>query len=120
MVLLGVGWFTSRKKIQQLLNDVSFHTEAIATLEKQQQHFKMAVEESQARSLVVAQNTQRAELAIDELKKQFSGIVEQDPDSKLYQLAADMLQQGASIEEIMHSCDLPRAEVQLLQNIHRK
>jgi hypothetical protein len=30
-----------------------------------------------------------------------------------------MIQSGASAEEVMHNCDLPLAEVQLLMNIHQ-
>lgn len=38
----------------------------------------------------------------------------QDPESKLYSKAAKMVEKGASIEEIMEECEIPRAEAELV------
>ncbi|WP_159084169.1 DUF2802 domain-containing protein [Saccharobesus litoralis] len=37
-----------------------------------------------------------------------------DPDSKLYNRAAKMVAKGASVEEIMMECEIPRAEAELV------
>ncbi|MFA3789667.1 DUF2802 domain-containing protein [Aliiglaciecola sp. SL4] len=37
-----------------------------------------------------------------------------DPDTKLYSQAAKMADAGASVEELMRECELPRAEAELL------
>ena len=68
---------------------------------------------------MVAKNTEQTEAALAALKQQLTALGEQDPDSRLYQRAAEMIQSGASVEEVMHNCDLPLAEVQLLMNIHQ-
>ena len=77
------------------------------------------IEEGQARSMAVARSVTSLENDIATLAKQIKTVSEQDPDSRLYQRAAEMLQAGASMDEVMHSCDLPAAEVQLLMNIHK-
>ncbi len=69
--------------------------------------------------MAVASSVTSLEDDIATLAKQIKTVSEQDPDSRLYQRAAEMLQAGASMEEVMHSCDLPAAEVQLLMNIHK-
>ena len=38
----------------------------------------------------------------------------------LYQRAAELVKQGASIEEIMEACDIPRAEAEMLSMVHRQ
>lgn len=47
-------------------------------------------------------------------------VAEQDPESKFYQRAARLVQQGASLEEIMDACELPRAEAELLYSLYKK
>jgi|SRR5690554_1489695 len=47
-------------------------------------------------------------------------VAEQDPESKFYQRAARLVQQGASLEEVMEACELPRAEAELLYNLYKK
>jgi len=43
-----------------------------------------------------------------------------DPESKLYNRAMKMVHLGAGLEEIMLECELPRAEAELLLNLHRQ
>lgn len=47
-------------------------------------------------------------------------VAEQDLESKFYQRAARLVQQGATLEEIMEACELPRAEAELLYNLYKK
>jgi len=42
-----------------------------------------------------------------------------DPESKLYSRAMKMVQLGAPLEEVMRECELPRAEAELLYNLHK-
>lgn len=56
------------------------------------------------------------------LKDQESAIrevAEQDPASKFYQRAAKLVRQGASLEEVMEACELPRAEAELVFSLYR-
>lgn len=43
-----------------------------------------------------------------------------DPDSRIYSRAMKMVQLGAGLDEIMRECELPRAEAELLLNLHRQ
>ncbi|MGM0526399.1 MAG: DUF2802 domain-containing protein [Pseudomonadota bacterium] len=48
------------------------------------------------------------------LQQKFEQLSQQDPGAKLYQRAAKLVAGGASVEEIMQECDLPRAEAELI------
>ena len=118
ILLTVLFWAVSRQQFNQLNTTIREQQRQIVELKKQLNQFTSIVEESQARSFVVAENTQQVADSLASLQKQVTAIGEQDPDSRLYQKAADMLKAGASVEEVMLSCDLPDAEVQLLMKIH--
>ena len=114
-----LNWLITRKQIRMLSAELEAHKKLIQQLTKAQQNFYNTIEEGQARSMAVARSVTSLESEISALAKQIKTVSEQDPDSRLYQRAAEMLQAGASIDEVMHSCDLPAAELQLLMNIHK-
>lgn len=43
-----------------------------------------------------------------------------EPESKIYSRAMKMVQLGADLDEIIRECELPRAEAELLFNLHRQ
>lgn len=55
---------------------------------------------------------------VNQLTEQQQKIEMFDPDSKLYSRAMKMVQLGASLDEIIAECELPRAEAELLFNLH--
>lgn len=55
---------------------------------------------------------------VNQLTEQQQKIEMFDPDSKLYSRAMKMVQLGATLEEIIAECELPRAEAELLFNLH--
>lgn len=57
---------------------------------------------------------------LSEQQNAIQEVAEQDLESKFYQRAARLVQQGATLEEIMEACELPRAEAELLYNLYKK
>ena len=57
--------------------------------------------------------------AYTELAEQQQALSLTDPESKIYTRAMKMVQLGADLEEIMRECELPRAEAELLFNLHQ-
>ena len=57
--------------------------------------------------------------ACTELAEQQQAMSLTDPESKIYTRAMKMVQLGADLEEIMRECELPRAEAELLFNLHQ-
>lgn len=62
---------------------------------------------------------QLAEQIVATNKKQ-QELADRDPDSRLYSKATKLVNAGASIDEVMHECELPRAEAELLFSLHKK
>ena len=60
------------------------------------------------------------EQAIVELVKNYQLLAESSPENKIYTRAAKMVELGATVEEIMEECELPRAEAEMIINFHRK
>ncbi|WP_341501671.1 DUF2802 domain-containing protein [Gallaecimonas sp. GXIMD4217] len=56
---------------------------------------------------------------VEHLKGAQDELVHHDPQSKLYSRAAKMVALGADVDELMRECELPRAEAELLYNLHR-
>lgn len=55
-----------------------------------------------------------------QLREQQEAIALSDPESKIYSRAMKMVELGADLEEIIRECELPRAEAELLYNLHQQ
>ena len=77
----------------------------VIQLEQQQQRISNRLAEVAESQLQIAEQQQKIEMF--------------DPDSKLYNRAMKMVQLGAPLEEVMRECELPRAEAELLYNLHK-
>lgn len=78
------------------------------------------------RVIALEQYQQQLNSQLQEIADSQSQLAEQqqkidmfDPDSKLYNRAMKMVQLGAPLEEVMRECELPRAEAELLYNLHK-
>lgn len=65
-------------------------------------------------------HVQNVEGQLSETIERQEELVNLEPDSKLYSRAMKMVSLGAGIEEVMQECELPRAEAELLVNLHKK
>ncbi|MGL5007932.1 MAG: DUF2802 domain-containing protein [Plesiomonas sp.] len=43
-----------------------------------------------------------------------------DPEQRLYSRATKLAEMGAGLDELMHECELPKAEAELLLNLRRQ
>lgn len=57
---------------------------------------------------------------IDKLMAQIDELSQQDPAAKMYAKAHSLVASGASLNEIMDACDLPKAEVEVLMGFQEK
>jgi septal ring factor EnvC (AmiA/AmiB activator) len=71
------------------------------------------------RVLTLENQLQQLHSAFSELAEQQQALSLTDPESKIYTRAMKMVQLGADLEEIMRECELPRAEAELLFNLHQ-
>jgi len=57
---------------------------------------------------------------LDKLMAQIDELSQQDPAAKMYAKAHSLVASGASINEIIDACDLPKAEVEVLMGFQKK
>lgn len=68
----------------------------------------------------MVKKVQQLDSVIKKTQESQLNIVAQAPENRLYTRATKMVELGASIEELMNECELPRAEAELLLNLHKK
>ena len=102
------------KQHHELLNELKMVTRGISQ-KLTQLDAKPPPEDIATQSEVTAL---KAQLQQFEIKLQ--GLESQDPTSRLYTKASKLVASGASVEEIMQECDLPRAEAELVMSLHAK
>ncbi|HEY9044066.1 MAG TPA: DUF2802 domain-containing protein [Rheinheimera sp.] len=98
---------------------------------RQQEQAKFEVEELRSGIIGVGQRVLQLESTLTQLSNQLSSSMQElsdkqqamemtDPESKIYSRAMKMVQLGADLDEIMRECELPRAEAELLFNLHQQ
>jgi uncharacterized protein (DUF3084 family) len=127
-VLLSIGvavwsWF----KFNQQQAQLQVLTAQLESLQQQKTALQTETEELRAgvigvgqRVLVMQEQQQRLKQEFAELQEQQQAIALSDPESKIYSRAVKMVELGADLEEIIRECELPRAEAELLFNLHRQ
>ena len=96
------------------------NAEAIARAEALAKNANNQQTEAQARTLVITRHLQELEEKYTDVENQLRELKLQDPSLRLYQRAADLVKQGASIDEIIEACDIPRAEAEMLVMVHKQ
>ncbi|MBD3585308.1 DUF2802 domain-containing protein [Salinimonas sp. HHU 13199] len=109
--------FQYRKRTEQTLETLR---QQVASVSAQSKDVGHQVEEQQNRSLVQSKHIQQLQDEITGFNNQIREVKLQDPSMRMYQRAAELVKQGASLEEVMESCDIPRAEAELIVTIHKK
>ncbi|WP_232364425.1 DUF2802 domain-containing protein [Salinimonas lutimaris] len=91
----------------------------LTRVEEQQHNLNHQIEEQQHRALVQGRHLQQLQTGQGELENQIRDVKLQDPSMRLYQRGAELVKQGATVEEVMEACDIPRAEAELIVTIHQ-
>ncbi|WP_157964585.1 DUF2802 domain-containing protein [Algibacillus agarilyticus] len=83
----------------------------------------LAIDEIRAGSIGMGQVIQQIKLNTENelqvLADKHAELAMHDPGSKLYNRAAKMVAKGASIEEVMLECEIPRAEAELVISMRK-
>ena len=127
---LGVSlWLRQRLGgVTQQLTELEQRLEFYASQHQQAQH---DTEELRSGIIGVGQRVLQLDASLAELKQQVAQELHQlsekqtelqlsDPESKIYSRAMKMVILGADLDEIMRECELPRAEAELLFNLHQQ
>ncbi|CAB9493075.1 DUF2802 domain-containing protein [Alteromonas macleodii] len=109
------------KQLRTALSDSEQNSaSAIARIEALANNANNQQTEAQARTLVITRHLQELDEKQTDIENQLRELKMQDPSLRLYQRAADLVKQGASVEEIIEACDIPRAEAEMLMMVHKQ
>lgn len=107
-----------------LIKKVSQKNQALEVLIKslisQHEAHKKQFTEIHAGAVGMGKKLQHLDEVVKKTQENQMDLVASTPENKLYTRATKMVELGASIEELMSDCELPRAEAELLYNLHRK
>lgn len=93
---------------------------ALKTLQNSSESSKKQFTEVHAVSLGMGKKLQKLDALVKKTQENHLNLVAQAPENRLYTRAVKMVELGASIDELMTECELPRAEAELLLNLHKK
>jgi uncharacterized protein YlxW (UPF0749 family) len=99
-------------------NQSKINSEQQQTFTKELQNAFMTFENGTTQKLNSEIKTLKLE--VDKLMAQIEEISQQDPAAKMYSKAHSLVASGASVDEIMDACDLPKAEVEVLVGFQKK
>lgn len=84
------------------------------------EQFKQQFVELHSGSIGMGKKIQHLESLVRKTQENQQNLVAQAPENRLYTRGVKMVELGATIEELMSECELPRAEAELLLNLHKK
>ncbi|MDX1392433.1 MAG: DUF2802 domain-containing protein [Rheinheimera sp.] len=124
MMWLGKGQRALSAQVAQLEKRLEYS----AQQQEQSQH---EVEELRSGLIGVGQRVLQLDATLSQLSTELGHAVQQlrdkqqameltEPESKIYSRAMKMVQLGADLDEIIRECELPRAEAELLFNLHQQ
>ncbi|MFI3245871.1 MAG: DUF2802 domain-containing protein [Ferrimonas sp.] len=124
MLLLTRRWHRALAEQDKKMLEQNKQLKAIKVVLKATQHQNETLQ-SQVHDVVglfvdAEKKIQQLEQMLQHMQaRQDEVVVESDPSAKLYQRAMKMVALGADVDEVIRECELPKAEAQLLVNLHR-
>ena len=79
-----------------------------------------SMHELRAGTLGVGNKVKTLTVNLEQTREKLEELANMDPDNRLYSKAAKLVNSGASVEELMEECELPRAEAELLFSLHKQ
>lgn len=107
------------KKVKSLERALEASQEKFKLLEQSLRQLKEEIYEVREGTLGMGNRLKQVSTELSALQHSHQDLANQEPGSKLYTQAAKLVAAGASIESLMQECELPRAEAELLYNLHK-
>lgn len=108
------------KKLQNAQGQTAQLSSSLQGSEQQIAILRSEVAELRASIMSIGKRVVATEQELNDVANQQAAQKYDDPDAKMYSRAVKMVELGADIEEVMHECELPRAEAELLMSLHNK
>ncbi|WP_375335716.1 DUF2802 domain-containing protein [Shewanella sp. VB17] len=106
------------------LKKLNIKIDALTLLLKETDHqgetMKRELQELRSGTIGIGRRMQELEKKAAQQDARLDETNQQDPQAKLYTRAMKMVDLGAGVEELIHECEIPKAEAELLIRLHCK
>ena len=120
-ILLFIGAFAVlAKRIALLQRQNERQQESLSELQEQLLANQQALQEVRVGSIGMGDKIKALVATVRQTASQQEQLASQDPQSRLYQQAAKLVASGYSVEDLMLECDMPKAEAELIYNLHKR
>ena len=115
--LCAAAWFVLKQNRQLKSKLLAVELALEQSFEKLEQ-VDDALHEMRSGNHALSKKVKELMVAIAQLDDKQQKLAEHDPHSRFYQKGAQLVAAGATLEQVMLECDLPRAEAELLFSLH--
>ncbi|MBW8185187.1 DUF2802 domain-containing protein [Shewanella nanhaiensis] len=105
---------------KKLKSKVDALTLLVKESDRQRESVKRELQELRSGTIGVGRRMLELEKRASQHDARLDEANQQDPQAKLYTRAMKMVDLGAGIEELVHECEIPKAEAELLIRLHGK
>lgn len=116
----GGCFYYFSNKIKQIDSLTSTHKKNLLDVEQRVAELEEAIHEVRTGSIGMGTRLKEISVVIDSVRSKQEDLQQLDPEVRLYSRAAKLVSSGATIEEIMEECELPRGEAEMLLSLHQK
>ncbi|ABV37644.1 conserved hypothetical protein [Shewanella sediminis HAW-EB3] len=116
---LGLAFF-QQKQTAKLKAKVDALTVLVKESDRQREAVKRELQELRSGTIGVGKRMLELEKKTSQQDARLDEANQQDPQAKLYTRAMKMVDLGAGVEELIHECELPKAEAELIIRLHGK
>ena len=109
-----------QKQTSKLRVKVEALTLLIKESDRQRETVKRELQELRSGTIGVGRRMLELEKRTAKQDARLDEVNQQDPQAKLYSRAMKMVDLGASIDELIQECELPKAEAELIIRLHGK
>lgn len=123
LVLLFITWGILGylyKLTCQLKNELSSELLTSTDLKHKLTQIDDEIYEMRTGSQALSRKVKELIVELNTLQNLHQQMSELDPKSRFYQDGAKLIASGATLEEVMRECELPRAEAELLFSLHQR
>lgn len=115
-----IGLWLSRKRQHLADENMAWLKEANQRCQHQLKRMDEELHEIRCGNIGIGDKVKELICAIELTQVKQEELAEQDPQSRFYNQAAKLVAAGATIEDVMRECDIPKAEAELLFSLHQK
>ncbi|EDQ00667.1 conserved protein of unknown function [Shewanella benthica] len=109
-----------QKQTSKLRVKVAALTLLIKESDRQRETVKRELQELRSGTIGVGRRMLELEKRTAKQDARLDEVNQQDPQARLYSRAMKMVDLGASIDELIQECELPKAEAELIIRLHGK